>query len=185
MAESFFDLTTGALSGDHVSRSERRLSDVASIFEDQAALSAMDPATLIYAVQSHAVAREGEPGGLFFGTSYVFPGRVGDEYFMTRGHFHARRHCAEYYWCVRGEGALILMDERGACRLEWLKPGRLHYIPGGVAHRLANTGDETLVVGACWPSDAGHDYETVARTGFSARLKRVDGAPALVAEGVR
>ena len=55
----------------------------------------------------------------------------------------------------------------------------LHYIPGGVAHRVANTGNSVLSFAACWPSDAGHNYEEIANKGFSARLVEVDGTPKL------
>ena len=58
-------------------------------------------------------------------------------------------------------------------------PGSLHYIPGGVAHRVANTGNSVLSFAACWPSDAGHNYEEIANKGFSARLVEVNGTPKL------
>ena len=80
-------------------------------------------------------------------------------------------------------GALILMDESGKCWFEPMQPGSLHYIPGYIAHRLANTGDTPLRVGACWPSDAGHDYASIAEHGFTARLMNVGGVPTLVQEG--
>ena len=143
----------------------------------------MSPATIVYEVQSHMAVKDGTPGGLFFGTSNVMPGQVGGEYFMTKGHYHARRECGEYYWCIQGTGALILMDESGKCWFEPMQPGSLHYIPGYIAHRLANTGDTPLRVGACWPSDAGHDYASIAEHGFTARLMNVGGVPTLVQEG--
>jgi oxalate decarboxylase/phosphoglucose isomerase-like protein (cupin superfamily) len=37
-------------------------------------------------------------------------GKVGKEYFMTKGHFHMRPDRAEFYRGVRGEGMLIMMD---------------------------------------------------------------------------
>ena len=50
-----------------------------------------------------------------------------------------------------------------------MKPGSVHYIPGNVAHRVANTGNEPLIFLASWPSDAGHDYARIRETGFSKR----------------
>ena len=174
------DLQTGYLTGEKVSQSRRTLGDLKGIFAGEAARAAMDQQTVVYEVQGHAAVAEGTPGGLFFGTSNVMPGQVDGEYFMTKGHYHARRECGEYYWCIDGVGALILMDETGRCWFEPMAPGSLHYIPGYVAHRLANTGAIPLRVGACWPSDAGHDYAAIAATGFSARLKNVNGVPMLV-----
>lgn len=179
MEQARVDLTTGHLSGENISDSKRLLGEMAGVFADEDARARMDANTVVYQVQSHACVQEGVQGGLFFGVSCVMPGQVAGEYFMTKGHFHQRRETAEYYWCIQGRGALILMDEQGKCWFEKMRPGTLHYIPGHVAHRLANTGTEVLRVGACWPSDAGHDYETIARDGFSARLMEVDGHPVL------
>ena len=75
---------------------------------------------------------------------------------------------------------LILMDRNNNTWAEEVYPGRLHYIGGETAHRLANTGDDNLVVGACWPSDAGYDYEEIEKNGFSARLLEVNGKPLLI-----
>ena len=206
MNGTMVDLLSGYLSGDNISESKRTLGDLKNVFQDEAARAQMNPATIVYEVQSHMAVKDGTPGGLFFGTSNVMPGQVGGEYFMTKGHYHARRECGEYYWCIQGTGALILMDESGKCWFEpmqpgslhyipgymdesgkcWfepMQPGSLHYIPGYIAHRLANTGDTPLRVGACWPSDAGHDYASIAEHGFTARLMNVGGVPTLVQEG--
>ena len=174
-----FDLTNGRMEGAVV-ESQKKLCDLKGVFADEAARAAMPQDTLVYRVQMHDKEREGTEGGLLFGTSYVQPGSVDGEYFMTRGHYHLKRHTAEYYFCISGKGALILMDETGKTWMEEMRRGTLHYIAGGVAHRLANTGDEELVIGCCWPSDAGHDYATIERTGFAKRLMCVDGKPELV-----
>ena len=182
MAESLetrIDPRNGSLSGPYVSESIRTLGQLKGFFEDEDARSRMPQDTAVYKVQVHEREKEGVAGGLFFGTSFLYPGLVGDEYFMTKGHFHSRRYCAEYYWCIQGDGILLLMDPDGNCRWERMSPGSLHYIPGNVAHRLVNVGDSLLSVGACWPSDAGHDYGTIAEHGFSMRVKKVGGKPSL------
>jgi glucose-6-phosphate isomerase len=160
-----------------VTGSRRTLGDLSGIFEDEAARAALPPDTLVYEVYSHLPVREGTPGELFFGLTCLFPGKVGREYFMTKGHFHRQADRTEYYWCLEGEGALILMDGARKIRAEQMFPGSLHYIRGGFAHRVANTGRQTLVFAASWPSDAGHDYETIATAGFSGRLLEVKGIP--------
>lgn len=176
------DVATGTLSGDCVASSEKKLSQVAHLFRDRDALSLMDPDTVVYAVECHEAVREGTPGGLFFGTSIVKPGRVGDEYFMTKGHFHAIRETAEYYWGLSGTGVLLLMNENGSCRAEEVTAGSLHYIPGHVAHRLINTGAVELRVGACWRSDSGHDYGSIETRGFPVRVVCRDGCPVIEEE---
>ena len=176
--QAWLNLETGAITGA-VKQSERSIGDLAGVFADEAARAAMDPQTVVYRVQMHDAEQEGTPGGLLFGTSIVLPGKVGNEYFMTKGHFHARRDTAEYYFCIAGRGALILMCEDGACWMEEMQRGSLHYIERSVAHRLANTGDEPLVVGCCWGSDIGHDYASIAKTGFTKRLIEIDGKATL------
>ena len=167
------------LKGENVSKSQRTLGDLAGIFEDQAAYGRMPAEQLAYEVYSYLPEREGTPGGLYFGITRLYPGKVGNEYFMTKGHFHRLEDRAEYYWGLEGEGMLILMDRERNTWAERMAPGSLHYIPGGVAHRVANTGSGILSFAACWPSDAGHNYEEIANEGFSARLIEENGTPKL------
>lgn len=176
------DWLTGHLEGKPVRTSRKTLGELRGIFRDPEAMHRMDPATIVYRVEYWLPVEEGTPGGLFWGTTVLEPGLVGDEYFMTHGHFHSTRDRAEFYGTVEGHGALILMDESGKTWMEAMRPGSLHYVPGGVAHRMANTGRTALRVAACWPSDAGHDYEHVRRHGFGARLREVNGKPSLEPE---
>ena len=176
------DIATGELSGLGVEELARTLGHLKGLFRDEAARNAMDPETVVYRVQAYCPVPEGRPGGLFWGTTFIQPGRVSDEYFMTKGHFHAVRERSEFYIGAQGEGALILMDEDRRTWFEEMRPGSVHYIPERTAHRVANTGSSVLSFFACWPSDAGHDYSTIATAGFSARLRCVNGRPELVEE---
>jgi glucose-6-phosphate isomerase len=177
---TLLDLESYALSGATIQNQQRKLTEIAAIFENQAAVNEFPADKLAYTVQSWLPVNDGTPGGLFFGVSTIMPGKMDSEYFMTKGHFHSQSDRAEFYWGVKGKGMLILMDRNRKTWAEEVFPGSLHYIGGDIAHRLANTGDENLVVGACWPSDAGHDYEEIAINGFSARLMEVNGKPTLV-----
>lgn len=178
--KTMLDTRTGALSGKEIKYSDRKLKDLAGIFLDENSRENMDPETLVYSVQSYMPVDEGTRGGLFFGNTTIFPGKVGNEYFMTRGHFHREFVSSEYYWCVTGEGMLILMNTNREVWAEKMRPGSLHYIPGNIAHRVANTGIDTLVFNACWTAEAGHDYDTINQQGFSMRLFEVGGRPQLV-----
>lgn len=165
------------LTGQDITKSSRKLKDLKGIFKDQEAFDTMDKETLVYDVSSHLPVKEGTPGGLYFGVTYIHPGKVGNEYFMTKGHFHAQIDRAEYYWGIQGEGILILMDEDRNVWGEKMLPGSLHYIPGRIAHRVANVSNQILSFGACWPSDAGYDYEEIAENGIAKRLLEIDGKP--------
>lgn len=161
----------------------KTLGEVRSIFHDQAAAGRLPDNTEIYRVQVYAPIPEGTEGGLYWGSTTIQPGRVGDEYYMTKGHFHLVRNRGEYYATVQGIGTLLLMGEDGQTRSEEMRPGSVHYIPGHTAHRVANTGSTLLTFAACWPSDAGHDYETIERGGFGALLVERNGRAVLVPRG--
>jgi glucose-6-phosphate isomerase, archaeal len=158
----------------------RTVADLKGIFRDEASRSALPQSTIAYSVQSFFPVTEGTNGGLFWGSTFIEPGMIGDEYYMTKGHFHAVIDRTEIYMGVAGEGALILMDQNGKTWCERMHSGSVHCIPGRVAHRVANIGSEKLSFVACWPADAGHDYETIAKDGFTARLRNVNGAPQLI-----
>lgn len=157
-----------------------RLRDLNGLFLHESARREMDLETMVYQVQVFQATSEETEGGLLWGTTAVQPGMVGDEYFMTRGHYHEKLNRSEFYLTLRGEGALLLMSPDRQVRSEPMHVGTLHYIPGETAHRVANTGAEQLIFTACWPSDAGHDYESVARDGFAARMRQSMGRPVLM-----
>ena len=170
---------TAQLKGDDVSHLIRKIKDLQGIFVDERARKMMDAETIVYDVSSYFPVKEGTEGGLFFGVTTIYPGKVGDEYFMTKGHFHEQSDRSEYYWGIKGEGMLLLMDRDRNTWAEIMTPGSLHYIPSEIAHRVANTGTQPLSFGACWPSDAGHDYGSIVDHGFSARVIDFDGKPTL------
>ncbi len=169
----------GELTGSGVTLGQKKVVDLAGVFHDDAARAAFSPDAIAYMVQAHFPVAEGTEAGLFFGISILEPGTVADEYLMTRGHFHAKSDRAEYYWGISGTGLLILMDRDRKARVQIVQPGSLHFIPGDTAHRLVNTGETQLRVGACWPSDAGHDYAAIELLGFSVRVFRRNGKPVI------
>ena len=174
------DWRSGDLSGEAIEESVKTLGQLAGLFHDEAAWRAMDPETEVYRVRFWRPVPDGTVGGLFWGSTVLQPGRVGDEYFMTHGHFHTIRDRAEFYATVKGTGAMLFMDESGKTWSQTMSPGTVHYIPGNAAHRVANTGNEPLVFLASWPSDAGHDYARIRTTGFSKRLVLQNGEPCLI-----
>lgn len=158
-----------------ITETVKTLSQLSGIFANAQALSAMDPNTIVYRVQSWCPVPEGTEGGQFWGTTVIEPGQVDQEYFMTHGHFHLKRDRTEYYGTLEGVGSLILMDETRKTWMEPMSAGSLHFVPPNTAHRVANIGKTPLRLVACWPSDAGHDYTLIRRSGFGARLLNVSG----------
>jgi glucose-6-phosphate isomerase, archaeal len=176
------DWATGVLHGPRVQSSRKTVSDLKGLFLDPVSAETLRADILVYTVQWWSPVLDGTEGGLFWGNTVIEPGQVGREYFMTHGHTHAKANRTEFYSTVDGLGALILMNENRQTRIEEMTPGSLHHIPPRTAHRVANTGARPLRFVACWPSDAGYDYELIRTRGFSARLLAVNGAPTLVDE---
>jgi glucose-6-phosphate isomerase, archaeal len=174
------DWGRGAMAGEPVLESFKTLGDLAKLFHDGVAHARVDPTREIYRVRSWMPVSPGTEGGLLWGVTVLQPGKVGDEYFMTHGHFHANLTRAEYYATVSGSGILIRMNAERRTWGERMAPGTLHYIHGEHAHRVANTGNVPLVFWACWGSDAGYDYGAIAERGFGARLVERDGQPVFI-----
>jgi glucose-6-phosphate isomerase, archaeal len=177
----FLDWCSGKMTGKPVQESFKTLDDLKRVFGDSSALSNLEPSREIYRVRWWSPMNPGTEGGLFWGLTLLQPGKVGDEYFMTHGHSHANPTRAEFYGTVSGSGMLIQMNAERRTWGETMTAGSLHYVRGENAHRIANTGSVPLIVWACWPTDAGYDYESIAERGFSARLVERDGKPVLIA----
>ena len=159
----------------------RRLSSMRGQFYDQAAYAAMleREDTVLYEVLE--VRRPELPGELLFGLSIVHPGKVGEEYWMTKGHFHQVLETAEIYYCLQGRGYMVMETPEGECRLEELAPGKLLYVPPRWAHRTVNTGlEEDIVTYFVYPGNAGHDYGSIEKQGFRKLVVERDGRPQIV-----
>jgi len=98
------------------------------------------------------------------------PGKVGAEYYMTRGHFNAGPARAEFAVGIRGRGLMLLRTKEGEVGHYEIEPGGFCYIPATFAHRAVNTGSETFVFVSICAGDTGHDYATTDGD-FFARAK--------------
>jgi glucose-6-phosphate isomerase len=159
---------------------ERRLSDMQGLYVDsQAEATLLKENPLIYEVYS-ATQNPKEEGQLLYSTTIIRPGRVGDEFFMTKGHFHAKGDRAEVYFGLHGDGYLLLQTPEGTVNAQRMTPGTAAYVPPYWGHRTINVGTENFVFLAIFPADAGYDYSTIAERGFAKILVARDGKPELV-----
>jgi glucose-6-phosphate isomerase, archaeal len=178
--EVVVDMVSGIMKGHAVTLQQRRMSDLKGVFADEQARLAMPPDQLAYEVQMYTPVPDGTEGGLFFGNTTIYPTKVGNEFMMTKGHFHAKANRNEYYLGIKGTGYLLFMNENRECWVEPMTQGSLHFIGANLAHRVVNTGRDPLTFLASWPSDAGHNYETIQQHGFSVRIIEKDGNPFIV-----
>ncbi|MFZ1397000.1 MAG: glucose-6-phosphate isomerase family protein [Candidatus Promineifilaceae bacterium] len=134
---------------------------------------------LVYSVSSVAPA-EGD-GQLHYGLGKIMPGKVGQEYFMTRGHYHEWREAAEIYIGLSGTGYMLLeTEDSDDGQLIPLLPNSIVYVPGYTAHRTINTGDIPLTYLGIYPAKAGHDYGSLAQSNFRHVVVEVNGKPTLL-----
>lgn len=160
---------------------ERPLSALAGQFVDQGAFRKLlqQRDRIVYEV--YEIRRPAVAGELLHGLSVVHPGRVGDEYFMTKGHFHSVRDTAEVYCCLKGQGLLVMESVEGDWAVEELRPGRVVYVTPGWAHRSVNVSDrEDLVTFFVYPGHAGHDYSSIESSGFRKLILRRRGGYKIV-----
>lgn len=153
----------------------RRVSDMRGHYRDGAALEALvaDGDPVHYEVYETPVPHE--YGHLMYCISDLRPGCVGEECFMTKGHYHTRINTGEIYLALRGRGYMMMKTTDGQCRYEEFVPGRMVYVPPYWGHRSINTGDEPLISFCVYPADAGHNYGDIEREGFPKRVFRRNG----------
>lgn len=176
-----FDLTTGMCLSGKAMPTYRYVSDMRAQFMDCEAADSIVAAGdgLVYSFFELDQLPE-QSSELRFGTSVLYPGLVGEEYFMTKGHFHTVIDTAEVYYCLSGRGSMLMETPGGDVQLVDMRKGEAVYVPPRYAHRSINTGDAPLVTFFVFRSDAGHDYGTIESKGFRKLLVNRDGNPTLI-----
>ena len=124
----------------------RTLSSLRGQYLDQQAYDAMlaKEDALVYEV--YEIKRPEVAGELLMGVSVIHPGKVGREFFMTKGHFHTIRETAEIYYCMKGEGKMVMETPQGETSVETLSPGKVLYVPpcwGATPWSEGSTGSTT------------------------------------------
>ena len=160
---------------------KRMLSQMKGMFADEKAFEESVAAgdRLIY--EFHTMPAPVDAGDLAFGCSILYPGKVGDEYYFTKGHFHEPLDTCEVYYCLRGHGYMLCENPEGDWDCFEMLPGQAVYVPKRYAHRSINVSpNETLVTYYVFRADAGHDYGTIETKGYRKLLVDRDGVPTIV-----
>ncbi|MGI5174255.1 glucose-6-phosphate isomerase [Treponema sp. OMZ 840] len=149
------------------------LGEMADSFADKNSALAMSD-KVVYRVFKRSV--DEKAGELLQCTTEILPGLCAGEFFMTRGHGHICKECAEIYLGISGKG-LVLMQHDSEFKYEELVPGKAVYIPGGWNHRTVNVCvDESLFFYSVWPAQSGYDYSALERIPFLYRVYEEDDA---------
>lgn len=169
----YFDLKDGL--SNNVESTKRYLSQMRGMYADETSYetSLAKGNSLVYEFYELNIPQSSTH--LMFGTSIVYPGKIGSEYFMTKGHFHTIIEAPEVYYCLNGQGCMVMETPEGQTSVENFKPGMAIYVPGRHAHRSVNTGTEPLVTFYVFPANAGHDYKTIETKGFRVLVVEKDG----------
>ena len=160
---------------------QRRLADMQGQYSDPQAYERLiqEGNPLLYEV--YELARPEVPGELQHGLSILHPGKVGAEYYMTKGHFHNVLETAEFYYCLQGGGFMLMENPEGECDVKSLQPGWVLYVPPRWAHRSINTSPSIdLITLFAYPGNAGHNYGTIEKKGFRKIIVEKDGQPAVI-----
>jgi glucose-6-phosphate isomerase len=155
---------------------QRHLSQMKTMYADQKAVEAIlaeEGDRLIYEVYGTELPEK--EGHILHCTTIIYPGRIGDEFHMTKGHYHAQRDQGEVYLGMSGQGYLVMQTEEGDVSTLEMVPGTAAYVPPYWAHRTVNTGNEPFVFFAAWAGEAGHDYGTIERDGFRKLIVQENG----------
>ncbi len=175
-----FDLNTGL--SRTVETGKRYLSQMKGMFADEEALRKKIEAegdSLIY--EFHGLPLPETPGDFAFGCSILNPGKIGNEYYFTKGHFHTLLETGEVYYCLKGHGYMLLENPEGDWSAQEMTAGQAVYVPPRYAHRSINVSpDEKLITFFVYRADAGHDYGTIETKGYRKLLVEKDGMPAIV-----
>jgi len=147
---------------------KRILSDMEGMYLDNSKLKEMLNSGDIVVYEFYDLGMPENPGELAYGTTILYPGKVGNEYFMTKGHFHAKIDTAEIYYCIKGHGYLLMENPNGDVEFQEMKPGISVYVP------------EPLIMFFAFRADAGHDYKTIETKGFRKLIIERDGKPEII-----
>jgi len=174
----YFDLISGM--SNEKSTTKRQLSNMRGMFSNSEALEAMIQKENSLMYEFFELELPEKDGDLLFGTSIVYPGKVGNEFFMTKGHFHTILDTAEVYYCLSGNGYMLMENPEGDWAAEEMTPGKAVYVPGRYAHRSINVGDQPLITFFVFRADAGHDYGTIETKGYRKLIIEKDGKVEIV-----
>ncbi|MFN8471110.1 MAG: glucose-6-phosphate isomerase family protein [Anaerolineae bacterium] len=173
--------TPGFVPSKYDNHIQRRLSAMKGQYLDNDAYARLLAENDVLLYEVYELQRPTVAGELLHGISIVHSGTVGDEYFMTKGHYHTVLDTAEIYYCLSGHGFMVMETPEGDWAVEELAPGKVLYVPPRWAHRSVNAGDsEDLITFFAYPGNAGHDYGSIEAQGFRKLVMKCDGQPTVV-----
>ncbi len=144
----------------------KTLTELDGLYEDEAAFRALLREigdSIVYEVTDYKPSLD--PGDMIIGVTRMRAGKVGREFFFTRGHIHANANRPEMYYGESGRGVMLLESPAGEIRTVAIGPRTMCYVPPFWIHRSVNVGADDLVMTFAYPADSGQDYAIIAEAG--------------------
>ena len=167
------DVAAGTMSGA-TGTYQKRLADLVGLYADDAAFQAQLAATnnpIVYDVADFRPSAKS--GDLIFGITRMSPGRIGEEFYLTRGHIHAVADRPEIYYGQAGQGLMLMESPEGETRVVEMQAQTICYVPPYWIHRSVNTGSSDFVMVFSYPADSGQDYGIIEKSsGMRHRVMR-------------
>lgn len=138
--------------------------DLSGLYADERAfgqLLASAADDVAYEVTSYAAGERATD--FILGVTRMRPGKVGREYYLTRGHIHAAADRPEVYHVLAGHGLMQMESPGGEVRLVEMRSQDICYVPPFWIHRSVNLGETDLVMFFSYPADSGQDYGIIER----------------------
>lgn len=158
-------IAQGALAGA-TGHYVKRLGDLAGLYADAAAFGRQLERRGDAPVYEVSEYRPSEAAGdIIFGVTRMMAGKIGREYFMTRGHIHTKADRPEIYYGEAGHGVMLLEAPDGDIRVVPMEPRAICYVPPYWIHRSINIGVADLVMTFAYPADSGQDYGIIEASG--------------------
>ncbi len=151
------DVERGELIGA-TNRYVKILADLEGLYENASAFDAVKRAlgdSVVYEVTDYKPSANS--GDMIIGVTRMRPGKIGREYFLTRGHIHANANRPEMYYGESGQGVMLLESPEGEIRTVEIGLRTVCYVPPFWIHRSVNTGAECLVMTFAYPADSGQN----------------------------
>ena len=170
------DVAKGELVGA-TNRYIKTLADLRGLYEDETAFRALEEklgAAIVYEVTDFKPSSS--PGDMIMGVTRLRAGKVGREYFLTRGHIHANANRPEVYYGESGRGVMLLESPAGEIRTVEIGARTLCYVPPFWIHRSVNVGGDDLVMTFAYPADSGQDYAIIEESGGMRSRVVADGS---------
>ena len=159
---------------------EKRASEMRGFYQDGDALEEIISKENVVVYRVYEFKNSESSNDLVYGVSIVAPLKIGKEYNMTKGHFHETVDTSEIYFCLNGDGYMVMETETGVTECIRMTKGTLVYVAPYFSHRTVNTGNQEFINLFCYPAHAGHDYRTIEKNGFRKIIFEEKGEPIIV-----